>query len=266
MRAAAGIAILLLLLLTLPLLGARRFNGSSDIASANAQIGSPIYLVGGTKITLAGWIYLPAVPASQANPFGKGTQSNNTEQYYFDISAPGHANQLGVHFFQSTPLNHNVDLWWTTPLTANTWYAIAATWSSTSGFTRLYVNGAQVNFVISATGTLAGSGVGIPNWCFGGFASTGIPGVCNNSNFAGAVAEVGVWADDLTANQVLALARGASPSTIAAGPHGGKLVGYWPLWGAASPEPDLSGNALGATVTGTTTVNHAPVEPLQRVP
>ena len=40
------------------------------------------------------------------------------------------------------------------------------------------------------------------------------------------------------------------------------LIGYWPLWGVASPEADLSGNVNNGTVTGATAANHAPIAPL----
>ncbi|HEX9765180.1 MAG TPA: LamG-like jellyroll fold domain-containing protein, partial [Nitriliruptorales bacterium] len=39
------------------------------------------------------------------------------------------------------------------------------------------------------------------------------------------------------------------------------LIGLWPLWGADSPEPDLSGTGKNGTVTGTTRVSDPPVLP-----
>jgi hypothetical protein len=37
------------------------------------------------------------------------------------------------------------------------------------------------------------------------------------------------------------------------------LCAYWPLWGVATPEPDLSGNLNSGTVTGALLAAHAPV-------
>lgn len=36
-------------------------------------------------------------------------------------------------------------------------------------------------------------------------------------------------------------------------------LGYWPLWGVGSEEPDLSGNGNNGTVTGATVAGHAPI-------
>jgi len=62
---------------------------------------------------------------------------------------------------------------------------------------------------------------------------------------------VQIYNKTLTANQVASIFR-----TGNLGKSG--LVLYLPLWGSASPEPDLSGNVLNATVTGATLVNHCP--------
>jgi hypothetical protein len=73
----------------------------------------------------------------------------------------------------------------------------------------------------------------------------------------GKLAEHAVWHNVLTADEIAALARGVSPNMI----RPINLELYWPLWGVASPEPDLSGHSLNGTVTGATLANHAPVGP-----
>ena len=73
--------------------------------------------------------------------------------------------------------------------------------------------------------------------------------------FDGRIAEVGIWTVTLSAAEVLALSKGVSPRRI----RPDSLIGYWPLYGVASPEPDLSGSVQNGTVTAATLADHAPV-------
>jgi hypothetical protein len=75
--------------------------------------------------------------------------------------------------------------------------------------------------------------------------------------FAGTLAEIGVWTEALSDAEIAAQAGGVPPHQV----RRAVLAGYWPLWGVASPEPDLSGNANHGTVTGATAADHAPVGP-----
>jgi hypothetical protein len=67
--------------------------------------------------------------------------------------------------------------------------------------------------------------------------------------FGGALADAAAWTVVLSDFEIAALGAGARPYRI----RPGSLVGYWPLQGKASPEPDFSNNANNGTVTGTTT-------------
>ena len=72
----------------------------------------------------------------------------------------------------------------------------------------------------------------------------------------GRIAEVGIWDVALADVEFAALAKGASPLRF----RRDHLKGYWPLFGVAYPEPDLSGNGNNGTQNGTVGVaNHAPV-------
>lgn len=88
----------------------------------------------------------------------------------------------------------------------------------------------------------------------------GQDGRSGTANVSGSVAEVGIWSRALTANEVAALAKGV-PAPIAA-PSG--LVGYWPLHGVSTTEPDLSGQRNNGTVSGTTVASPPPVGMLTR--
>jgi hypothetical protein len=67
-------------------------------------------------------------------------------------------------------------------------------------------------------------------------------------------AEIGVWAAALSADEIAALAKGASPLEI----RPDSLAAYWPLIGRASPETDWVGG-YSLSVTGATQADHPPV-------
>ena len=62
----------------------------------------------------------------------------------------------------------------------------------------------------------------------------------NFGNTNGQIADLAIGTLTLTAGEMSALAAGFRPSNI----RRTALVGYWPLDGLSSPEPDLSGNAF----------------------
>jgi hypothetical protein len=74
-------------------------------------------------------------------------------------------------------------------------------------------------------------------------------------DFDGRLAEFAVWDVLLADGEVRALSRGVSPLRI----RPQSLAGYWPLYGASSPEPDFTGNGT-ATVSGATVSPHPPVQ------
>ena len=70
--------------------------------------------------------------------------------------------------------------------------------------------------------------------------------------FDGLLAECCVFNDDLSDAEAVMLANGLHPFALRLG----SLVGYWPIYGHASPEVDWSGNGNNMTVTGTTVADH----------
>lgn len=82
-------------------------------------------------------------------------------------------------------------------------------------------------------------------------------GGAHPTTFDGLIAEVGFWDDVLTDNEVLELAAGMSPIRV----RPANLVGYPPIYGLDSPEPDYSGSGNPFVVTGTVQADHAPVAP-----
>ncbi len=73
----------------------------------------------------------------------------------------------------------------------------------------------------------------------------------------GDLGEVAVWSGALSAGEVLALARGASPLVV----QPSSLLAYWPIIGVSSPEPDRW-RGLGLTINGTVAAagTHPPMQ------
>jgi hypothetical protein len=128
-----------------------------------------------------------------------------------------------------------------TTISLNTWYHLAFTYNSTSGLTG-YVNGA-VDGTAAASGTLAAATSLVMGQGTGG------------TNFPGRVADAAVWNTTLTAGEVLSLSQGARPKDV----RPGSIIGYWPLDGLVSPEPDMSGGHNSGTLTGTSLAPGPPV-------
>jgi hypothetical protein len=142
---------------------------------------------------------------------------------------------------------------WTIPRpSANVWHHICIVYEAVAGsIPTIYVDGIQQS--VNALSTTAGSPTNNADaYVIGG------RGNDNLRTWDGRLAEFAIWNVLLSANECRALARGASPNSV----RRQSLVGYWPLWGASSPEPGLPGGT--ATVTGATPAPHAPVGPYVR--
>jgi hypothetical protein len=131
--------------------------------------------------------------------------------------------------------NTNYDGAGSNTLSTNTWYHIAVTGSTVSNYTG-YVNG-------SADGN-QGSGFA---FCTPDNVTFGDDYTTTDQPLVGTLADIGIWTTVLSAGELSALSKGARPSTV----RQGSLVGYWPLDGIQSPEPDLSKNKNNGTLTGT---------------
>jgi len=123
----------------------------------------------------------------------------------------------------------------------NTWYNIiwAQTVSSGAGTYTIYLNGSSV---FSDNGSLVnGFASGSRTWNVGNIVPTG------TNPLNGYMADMAVWSTVLSGTELAALANGARPSTI----RPTLLLGWWPMGGYQSPEPDLSGKANNGTLVGT---------------
>lgn len=169
---------------------------------------------------------------------GVGVDGSNNN--YWNLFAAGQRPGDPVMF--QTRTTSNGDAISTTGYSANTWHhAMGVATSATSRAVFLDGGGKATN------GTnLTPSGVDSARLSKRG----------DGANYLnGRLAEGAVWNTNLSDAEVLALARGVSPLRIRAG----NLVAYWPLYGAASPEPDYGGTANNMTLANSPTqADHAP--------
>jgi hypothetical protein len=244
------LALFLVWLLSNPVWAGRTFNGTTNKAIVTGTNGSPIDLTG-PQMAAACWFYVTSLPAVQADCLGN-TNAGGTGGYQLDISQSGHANQTGVWFYISIPINHVHNFFCSTAITTNQWYLEAFAYqNNNNAFLYFGKPGAVTQCAgdgaVGSTGVLVSSGQNL-----------NIGGALDNATFplAATIAEVAVWNAYLTPAEMVSLGT-ECPNQV----RPTALVGYWPLYGAsgASIEPDLSGSKLKATLTGTTAVpNHPP--------
>jgi hypothetical protein len=184
-------------------------------------------------LTIAAWVYPTTLPSVQ---WVFTTGQNST--VYFGIVA------LSTGAFRAQCGDGGAaSLAEGGTLTTGTWHHVCAVFDTNNLY--VYQNGSQVataanaEFMFSQSDYTVGRMMGGSNY------------------FDGRIAEVGVWSELLTANEIAALAKGVSPAMVQAK----ELELYLPLWGVASPEIDLSPNQNVGTVTGATLATHCPAGP-----
>lgn len=195
----------------------------------------------GTALTVAAWVRVDALPgvfsgivsklngASDAYELGLGT----TKPQFVVADAPGAYDNATF----------------ATTLTTGVWHHLAGVKNGTGAGALLgYLDGVQDVSVTSNKSIVNAS------------APLTLGARSNADLFLdGRLAEVGIWDVALTAAEILALAKGVSPSLI----RRQSLKGFWPLFGTAYPEADLSINLNGATQVGTVgAADHSPTGPL----
>lgn len=194
---------------------ARSFNGISDLITTNT-VNS-----GGGNYTFSVWGY-----TSLANSYnaiiGLG---GNTLKLYVKSTGKTAAYSSGPGLWDPS----------TGPtISANAWFNFVVT-VATGGVVNSYING-----VSDASGTNALVASFNTNCTYGSDAS--------GNWWSGILADGALWNVVLGAAEILALSKGARPTSIR--PPTALL--FWnPLTGLQSPEPDLSGNLHSGTLTGT---------------
>lgn len=211
---------------------ARSFNGSTDFINC----GNSATLNPTTNLTIMSWMYQTSSLTSSAGiTFAR------------DDNTLGRSYALGIVDYGSGAI-YTSNINGTAPFTSggtgqimNQWVHLIALTSSGTG-SQIWVNGAQSG----TSGTYAAPNSTTGNTTIGERTFVGAQGW-----WPGRIADVAIWNVALTPAEILALSRGARPFTI----REPALLGYWPLDGLQSPEPDLSGFAHNGTLNGTTAVS-----------
>lgn len=144
-----------------------------------------------------------------------------------------------------------------TALDTGVWYSIGGIFDFRGGFLTVYLNGSLDSRGSAAWGQTA----------YAPSASTGNDGIgCvfngtfpvgTSTQFDGRIAEVAIWRQNIGNVAFAELARGFTPlARYSAGARSlteafPSLVAYLPLYGIDSPEPDLTGNGIKGTISGT---------------
>ena len=143
----------------------------------------------------------------------------------------------GLVFMSRSSGETDGDVFATGTYTVGAWLHACGTGASSTS-RACYRDGAN-----KGTNTTANTPDGLDNTSFGLLRRTATALI-----YDGDLCEGALWSADLTDGETLALGNGVHPCVI----RRSSLAGYWPIYGAASPEPDWSGSGNNLTVTGTT--------------
>jgi hypothetical protein len=200
----------------------RSFNGSSDVITTTLNTGNQ-----SATISAACWLYA-STPGGNSGPI-QGTANHNIA---FVLTSTLHLQLADVNFALLGAAS-------TGAISTGVWTHVgwAVDTTANSNAVTYYINGA-------ASGTSSSGGHSLVNGVF----SLGV-------TYTGQMADAAVWSGVLLgATDFAKLAAGYRPVDV----NSANLVGWWPLSGYSSPEPDISGNANGGTLTGTSA---APMPP-----
>jgi hypothetical protein len=219
---------------------ARDFNGTATTGTGEylEVDATPLTAV---PITVSAWCY----PADTTNfkEILDITDKDNTDQWLVRLAL---GNDAKVWAFARDSGANNGIASTSTTYGANAWCHACGVFES--GGRAAFLNGGG-----KGTNATAKSPTGIDR------ISVGRAGDSTPSDpMQGRLAEIAVWDAALTDGEVALLARGVSPWRI----RPGNLKLYYPLYGSASPEPNLAvgGTTYQLTVTGTPVqADHAPV-------
>jgi hypothetical protein len=222
---------------------ARSFNGSSDVIN----LGTPSALnLAGSNITVSCWANASVFPSGSATvgTLVEHGYDGTTEQWFLRYAWTG--TQVALDFGMFNTGTGAVNVRWA-PVTnsTGTWYHVLGLFNGSAY--AVYSGGVQQNLIASSQALLTSTA----RCAIGASEQSGT----FQRFFNGNIADAAVWNTALSDGEVAALAKGARPYSV----RPGSLVGYWPLDGLQSPEPDLSGKANNGTLTGTALVSGPPV-------
>lgn len=205
----------------------------------------------GAAWTFMCWVLLDAIPGASSDDALAGyaeawNSSTHDKELYLQVDAS--LNKLWVAYIYDGA--SKTAAYQDNTIAIGKWYHLVGTHVG-AGNLKLYVDGVD-------RATLATSGNSYTGYATPELLTAPATRITTQTAVAlnGRVAEVKLWNAALTLNEILQEMRCGAPVSKLA-----NLQAYWPLWGVASPEPDLSGQGKNGTVTGAISADHAPVGP-----
>ena len=228
---------------------ARDFDGVDDQINFGTSTSYDL-----STFTAMAWVKFAANFTAERMIVAKNTSGGTGRQYIATaVSAQNcvacFANRATLYAYSASAAN---------VLTANAWNLVVATLDGGTTAPKLYVGagGADLTEVATYTSSIIGSGAFTSPSAYSlrlGLRD-GLDVV-----WLGHIAEAALWNRVLSAAELNALNRYASPLLIPSG-----LVFYSPTEGALSPEPDISVTAGSGTVTGAPQSTHQTIYRFQR--
>jgi hypothetical protein len=213
---------------------ARSFNGSSDYIR-NATV-TALNVAANHTIAMSMWAYFPVWPTTVNTQLASMDSASSITPYGMNIDGSVADNiDFGCYTFGVVAASFNAT---TAGLVSGVWCHLYGDYNGSAW--NIYFNGVLKNTNTTATGPRNQSG----GFTMGAAFVGGSPLLYCQVRLG----DVAVWTTNLSQIEISALAKGARPKDV----RSGSLVGWWPLDGLQSPEPDLSGNAYNGTLTGTT--------------
>lgn len=244
------LGLILTLFLALPATAGRSFNGSSSLIVANGD-GTALDISSGPE-TISLWFNAATVDANQRTILSNWTGGSGSQFIIclYNCIVSGTAVANSVQWSIGCCGGLGVPSGYCGGVSANTWYNVVI-WLNPPSY------GSQLNGVACTTAGIYQAERSSPGTSvvFGGRPSM--------PQYAGSIAEVAIWNQQLPVSAMTALATICPVGPSARRMGFPKPVGYFPLWGASgtSLEPDFSGNANSGTITAATPSNHAPCTP-----
>jgi Concanavalin A-like lectin/glucanases superfamily len=203
---------------------------------ASAQYGAPSSLpVLTSAISISYWYRHATAPGAFPNRFtlvNRGANTNVNINYSLQHDA------AGINLSYTTSSSTYVTFNGAVTFDTGVWHPAVLSSDFTTAGTQIYLDGSSL--VVTPSGTPGTPETGADaNGVFIARANS-----VNNEYFDGRLADIAIWSVQLTAGEAVALSRGRRPHEIR------PQARFYPLDGLASPEPDLSGNAANATLTG----------------
>lgn len=221
--------------------GSRDFDGVDDVVN----LGSPSVLDNVNTATVLAWINADSMGENSAGTVLHCAGGAYPFRQWIMLEA---TNTAKVEV--TTDATHAVSKASAETIAFSTWLFLATTYDNAGDRKmRLYKGTptamiAELTYVTQTAGTGTIDSDAAVNKCIGNRVDL-------DTTFDGKIAHVLWFNRVLSVNEMIYLQFGR---LITNG-----LIGYWPLWGVAASEPDLSGNLNNGAVTGAILANHPPI-------